>query len=73
MERKRQDYFAGGTRLIWIVRPDTPRTVDVYLPGQSEPAVLGEIDSLDGLDVLPGFSHPIAAIFAEAQRPAEQV
>jgi len=72
MERKRRDYFAGGTRLIWIVHPDT-RTVDVYLPGQSEPAILGEKDSLDGLDVLPGFSHSIAAIFAEAERPAEQV
>jgi len=72
MERKRQDYFAGGTRMIWIVHPDT-RTVDVYLPGQTEPAVLGDKDSLDGFDVLPGFSHSIAAIFAEAQRPAEQV
>ena len=70
MERKRQDYFAGGARLIWIVHPDT-RTVDVYLPGQGEPAVLGEKDTLDGLDVLPGFAHSIAAIFAEAQRPAE--
>jgi Uma2 family endonuclease len=72
MERKRQDYFDGGTRLIWIVHPE-PRTVDVYLPGQSEPAVLSESDSLDGFDVLPGFYHSIAAIFAEAQRPAEQV
>jgi Uma2 family endonuclease len=72
MERKRRDYFAGGTRLIWIVHPDT-RTVDVYLPGRNEPAILGEKDSLDGFDVLPGFSHSIAAIFAEAERPAEQV
>jgi Uma2 family endonuclease len=72
MDRKRREYFAGGTRLIWIVHPDT-RTVDVYLPGQGEPAVLSENDSLDGLDVLPGFSHSVAAIFAEAQRPAEQV
>jgi len=70
MQRKRQDYFAAGTRLIWIVHPDT-RAVDVYLPGQGEPAVLGEKDSLDGFDVLPGFSHSLAAIFAEAQRPAQ--
>jgi Uma2 family endonuclease len=68
MERKRQEYFAAGTRLI--VHPDT-RTVDVYLPGQSEPSILGEKDSLDGFDVLPGFSHSMAAIFAEAQRTAE--
>jgi Uma2 family endonuclease len=72
MERKRQEYFAGGTRLIWIVHPDT-RRVDVHLPGRSEPVVLGEEDSLDGFDVLPGFSHSVAAIFAEAQRPADQV
>jgi len=72
MERKRQEYFAGGTRLIWIVHPDT-RRVHVHLPGRGEPVVLGEGDSLDGFDVLPGFSHSVAAIFAEAQRPAEQV
>jgi hypothetical protein len=49
------------------------RCVDVSLRGQREPAVLGEKDSLDGFDVLPSFSRSIAAIFAEAQRPAEQV
>ena len=50
-----------GVRLVWVVRPET-RTVDVYRP--DEPiATLGEQDSLDGLDVLPGFACEVSAVF----------
>ena len=50
-----------GVRLVWVVQPET-RTVDVYRP--DEPiATLGEQDSLNGLDVLPGFNCEVSAVF----------
>ena len=48
-------------RLVWMLFPDT-RTVDVYGEGGSV-TTLGEVDSLDGGDVLPGFSCSVSAIF----------
>ena len=54
-------WLAHGVRLVWVVRPGT-HTVDVHRP--DGPAVtLGEDDSLDGLDVLPGFSCAVSAVF----------
>lgn len=50
-----------GVRLVWVVHPDT-RTVDVYRPG-AVVATRNEDDPLDGLDVLPGFSCPVSAVF----------
>ena len=62
MARKLVEYFASGTRLAWYIDPST-RTVAVYrAPG--EPAfTLTEADALDGEDVLPGFSLPVAELF----------
>ena len=53
MERKRHEYFAAGTRLVWCVDPRT-RTARVYTSPTDE-ALLTEDDDLDGADVLPGF------------------
>ncbi|MYA41249.1 MAG: Uma2 family endonuclease [Gammaproteobacteria bacterium] len=50
-----------GVRLVWVVQPET-RTVDVYRPDGAI-ATLGEQDSLDGLDVLPGFTCDVSAVF----------
>ena len=50
-----------GVRLVWVVQPET-RTVDVYRPDR-EIVTLGEQDSLDGLDVLPGFTCEVSAVF----------
>jgi len=54
-------YLAAGVRLVLEIDPD-PRTVTVHAPGIA-PRVLGEGDILDGGDVLPGFTVPVAAIF----------
>ena len=62
-----------GVRLVWVVQPET-RTVDVYRPG-GEVATLGERDALDGLDVLPGFSCEVSAVFgpqAAGKEPAAE-
>ena len=48
--------------LVWIVHPDT-RTIDVYRPGAAA-LTLHETDSLDGHEVLPGFTCQVSTIFA---------
>ncbi|MDF3042388.1 MAG: hypothetical protein K0Q71_5094, partial [Thermomicrobiales bacterium] len=52
----------AGVRLIWLVDPDA-LTVTVIAAGQAT-NVLHVGDILDGGDVLPGFSVPVAEIFA---------
>jgi Uma2 family endonuclease len=56
-------YLDGGTRLVWVVWPDEQQ-VDVWHPGDRQPSItLGINDLLDGEDVVPGFSHPVADLF----------
>jgi Uma2 family endonuclease len=61
--RKIAFYLEQGVRLIWIVDPRT-RTVTVLAPDR-EPRTLTAGDTLDGGEVLPGFSVPIAENFAQ--------
>lgn len=69
IRRKTEDYMENGARLLWIVYPDE-RLIDVYRPG--EPAqTLRESDDLDGFDVLPGFSVPVAELFAPLDQLAD--
>ena len=68
MDRKRSEYFAGGTRLVWIVDPPT-RTVAVYTSVAAEPAIVDAAGTVDGGEVLPGFTLSVAALFAQADRP----
>ncbi len=56
-----QMWLEYGAPLVWIVHPDT-RTIDVYRPGTAA-ATLHESDSLDGYEVLHGFTCPVSAIF----------
>jgi Uma2 family endonuclease len=63
MDRKIQEYFAAGVLLVWIIAADA-RTVTVFRAAD-EFTVVAEKDTLDGGDVLPGFSLPVADLFAE--------
>lgn len=61
---KARRYLRGGTRLVWVVWPDE-RTVDVWRTGDIAPSTtLGIGDMLDGEHVVPGFTHPVADLFA---------
>ena len=59
---KVQEWLAAGVRIVWVVDPAS-RTITVYRSLQ-EVHVLTEADLLDANDVAPGFSLPIAQIFA---------
>ena len=55
------DWFAGGTKLVWVV--DSRRSqVHVYRQ-DGRISLLRESDSLDGEDVVPGFSCPLTDVF----------
>jgi Uma2 family endonuclease len=62
IEEKIDEYLHSGVRLIWFVEP-SERRITVYRP-REQLVVLTEGDTLDGGDVLPGFSYPVARLFA---------
>ena len=68
MARKRREFFRAGTRLVWQVSP-RKQTVDVYTDPDTF-TTLNEADTLDGADVLPGFTLPVRSIFVN-QPPAK--
>jgi Uma2 family endonuclease len=69
LDRKRREYFQGGARLVWQVSPER-RTVRVYT-SVTDFTELGDNDTLDGGDVLPGFSLSIRRWFERAGQRAE--
>jgi len=50
-----------GVRLVWVLDPES-RTVAVHRPTR-EPRVLMEGDRIDGEDVVPGFTVPVADLW----------
>ena len=54
-------YLAAGVKVVWLVDPAT-RTVTIFHLDEP-PTKLGVGDTLDGGDVLPGFSVPVAELF----------
>jgi Uma2 family endonuclease len=68
MARKRKEYFLAGARRVWQVDWRT-RTVDVYTDPETF-TTRTAADTLDGGDILPGFTLPVRAIFVN-QPPAK--
>ena len=58
LQRKMQLWMNGGARLGWLIDP-RHRCVYVYRPGHSEPQLLQDPETLDGEDVLPGFTFAV--------------
>jgi Uma2 family endonuclease len=62
IRRKLGEYFHAGVRLVWVVDPKK-RTVRVYTSADRS-VLLREGQSLDGGDVLPGFTLSLKDLFA---------
>ena len=63
---KRREFFASGTRLVWVVDPRAA-SVAVWSGGELS-AELSDADTLDGGDVLPGFSLAVSHWFETVRR-----
>lgn len=62
LKAKAKEYLFAGVRLVWIVEPED-RTVTV-ITDPLESRTLEPEATLDGGDVLPGFSCQVADLFA---------
>lgn len=64
---KRRDYFRVGVRLVWEIDPER-RTVAVYQDPVTPPTVLDENGTLEGGEMLPGFTLSLRELFQELDR-----
>lgn len=65
IQKKALDYLNFGTQLVWVVYPEK-QTVEVYShagQGNVNVRTLTLQDNLEGENVLPGLSLPVAEIF----------
>ncbi len=62
IDSKLVEYFENGARLVWVISPNQ-HYVLVYRSAQEPDRLLKSIDSLDGEDVIPGFTFPVANLF----------
>lgn len=69
MKNKRADYFAWGTRLVWQLEPIAQSMEIFKAPEESFVVEVDEV--LDGGEVLPGFSLPMAKLFENIDRFVE--
>lgn len=70
IQRKLKEYFLAGSRLVWVVDPDE-FIVRVHT-SPDDPITLGEKDTLDGGEVLPGFRLSLKELFARVPRPKKK-
>jgi Uma2 family endonuclease len=61
------EYFAGGTRLAWIIDP-VARTARIH-HAPDHYILVDETASLTGGDMLPGFELQLKDLFAALNRP----
>ncbi len=66
MAAKARLYLSGGTRLVWIAWLGSGH-IDVWRSGHTggPVATLNTSDTLEGEDVVPDFSYPVAGVFAD--------
>ena len=62
LEEKITDWLNAGVRVVWVLYPRT-QTIHVHRSGSASRR-LTAAETLDGEDVVPGFSCPVAELFA---------
>jgi Uma2 family endonuclease len=62
MRRKVKQYFAAGSKAVWLVYPET-REVEVWDSAAGPARMLGEQHAIEAPQVLPGFSLKIRGVF----------
>ena len=60
-DQRVDDFLRAGTRLVWVIYPDT-RIVQVYRQGGSSMRLTAN-DQLSGEEVLPGFRCSVSELF----------
>lgn len=66
VDKKAAAYLADGVRLVWVFNPQIGRMA-VHRTGSNQQTNLTIADTLDGEDVLPGFSIALQNVFASPQ------
>ncbi len=61
MRRRAGMWLSFGARQVWSADPEHT-TITLYWPN-AEPVKLGEDDTIDGGDLLPGFTAPVWSLF----------
>ncbi|WP_377480313.1 MAG: Uma2 family endonuclease [Microcoleus anatoxicus] len=56
------EYFENGSRLVWVINPKE-KYVLVYRSSQEPDRLLKSADSLDGEEIVSGFTLPVAELF----------
>ena len=62
LRQKAAMWLEAGVRLVWVALP-TQRVIEIYRVGLPV-TTLDEAATLDGGDVVPGFSTPVSTIFS---------
>jgi hypothetical protein len=62
VDEKIAQWLEAGTLLVFVVNPRR-QTIKVYRPGH-DPRELGITDTLDGGEVVPGWTMPVREVFA---------
>lgn len=63
MERKLREYFLAGVRLVWLIDPHK-RQAKVFTSPDGPGTTLDQTQAVGGGEMLPGFSLPLADLFA---------
>lgn len=66
IERKRIELFRSGTKLMWIIDPET-KTAEIYT-SPTRCKVIEDDGVLDGGKVVPGFKLPLVDVFDSLKR-----
>lgn len=62
VRRKVKQYFAAGSRAVWLVYPES-REIEIRDSAAGPSRVLGENDTLEAPERLPGFSAKVGGFF----------